>query len=99
MKKLLALIVIAMLASSFALTVFADKTECEHDFLAMRNLTSHYEECQKCFELRNAGSHTYENGKCTVCGYEETIIGEGEHDHKIMNGADMDYHFEEWIYR
>ena len=101
MKKLLALIVIAMLALSFALTVFADKTECEHDFLAMRNLTSHYEECQKCFELRNAGSHTYENGKCTVCGYDEfvppveDIKGEGEHDHKLMNGADDDYHFEE----
>lgn len=101
MKKLLALIFIAMLALSFALTVFADKTECEHDFLAMRNLTSHYEECQKCFELRNAGSHTYENGKCTVCGYDEfvplveDIKGEGAHEHKLMNGADEDYHFEE----
>ncbi|MBQ8836129.1 MAG: S-layer homology domain-containing protein [Clostridia bacterium] len=26
---------------------------------------------------------------------DEEIRGEGEHDHKLMNGADMDYHFEE----
>ncbi|MBQ8836128.1 MAG: S-layer homology domain-containing protein [Clostridia bacterium] len=71
MKKLLAFVFVAMLVLGMAVTAFA---ACEHEFLAMRNMTSHYEECQKCFELRNAGSHTFENGKCTVCDYEEPII-------------------------
>ncbi len=71
MKKLLSLtlallLVIGMLAISAS-------AACEHEFLAMRNLVSHYEECQKCFELRNAGNHTFENGECTVCGYEEPV--------------------------
>ncbi|MBR5011340.1 MAG: S-layer homology domain-containing protein, partial [Clostridia bacterium] len=71
MKKLLTFVFVAMLAVTLAVTAFA---ACDHDFLAMRNMTSHYEECQKCFELRGAGNHTYENGKCTVCGYDEVIM-------------------------
>lgn len=73
MKKVLSLMLaMLMLFSMMAIAAFAD--ECEHDFLAMSNLLSHYEECQKCFELRNAGSHTFVNGKCSVCGYDEPIM-------------------------
>lgn len=72
MKKLLLLTLAALLV--IGMLVIPAFAACEHEFLAMRNLTSHYEECQKCFELRNAGNHTFENGLCTVCGYEETII-------------------------
>ena len=71
MKKLISFVFVAVLMLGLAVTAFAD---CDHDFLAMRNMTSHYEECQKCFELRNAGNHTFENGKCTVCGYDEVIM-------------------------
>ncbi len=93
MKRVITLLIAAIM---LAISAFADGIPCEHDFLAMRNLTSHYEECQKCFELRNAGSHEFKDGKCTVCGYEDTAIrGEGEHEHILMNGADMDYHYEE----
>jgi len=93
MKRFLSFLLAAML---LAIPAFADNTACEHDFLTMRNLTSHYEECQKCFEIRNAGNHTFASGTCTVCGYEDTEVrGEGEHDHKLMNGADDDYHFQE----
>lgn len=95
MRKILSLILVVLLAAIFAIFVFADDVPCEHDFLAMRNLVSHYEECQKCYEIRGAGNHTFVNGKCTVCGCEETIIGEGEHEHILMKGADAYYHFEE----
>jgi len=93
MKKILAFLLAAVL---LAIPAMADDTPCEHEFIALRNGASHYEECQKCFELRNAGNHTYVDGKCSVCGYEDTEIrGEGEHEHVLMNGADMDCHFEE----
>ena len=67
MKRVITLLIAAIM---LAISAFADGIPCEHDFLAMRNMTSHYEECQKCFELRNAGSHEFKDGKCTVCGYE-----------------------------
>ena len=95
MKRILAFLLTVIL---LAIPAFADDTSCEHEFLAMRNLVSHYEECQKCYEIRNAGNHTFKDGVCTVCGYEgltEDVRGEGEHEHIIMNGADMDYHYEE----
>lgn len=68
MKKVL---LFALVLGIFVISAYA---ACDHDFLVMRNMTSHYEECQKCFELRNAGNHTFENGKCTVCGYDEVIM-------------------------
>lgn len=72
MKKVLSFIIVALLVFGvLIISAFAD--ECEHEFLAMRNMVSHYEECQKCFELRNAGNHTFVNGKCTVCGYDEPV--------------------------
>ena len=72
MKKIISfLFATFMVFCVMSITVFAD--ECQHEFLAMRNMVSHYEECQKCFELRNAGNHTFENGKCTVCGYDEPV--------------------------
>ena len=71
MKKLISFVFATVVAFALVFTAFA---ACEHEFLAMRNMTSHYEECQKCFEIRNAGNHTFENGKCTVCGYDEVIM-------------------------
>ncbi len=95
MKKLLALI----LAVTALLTVVSAQ-ECDHDFLAMANLTSHYEECQKCFELRNAASHTFKDGKCIICGHEELVApsedkAAGEHEHKLMKMANLACHYEE----
>lgn len=34
-------------------------------------------------------------GMAVTAFADEEIRGEGEHEHKLMNGADMDYHFEE----
>jgi len=96
MKRLISILLAAVM---LAVTVFADDTPCQHEFLAMRNMVSHYEECQKCYTVQNVGNHVIKDGKCTVCGYEgamaEDVRGEGEHSHKLMNGADADYHFEE----
>ena len=93
MKRLITLLLAAIMLTVVA---FADDTTCQHDFMSMRNMTSHYEECQKCYEIRNAGNHVFKDGVCTVCGYEDTEVrGEGGHEHILMNGADMDYHFEE----
>ena len=45
--------------------------EHEHKLMKMANMNCHYEECTICFELFNVGDHTFENGKCTVCGHDE----------------------------
>ena len=93
MKKLLTFVFVAMLVATLAVTAFA---ACDHDFLAMRNMTSHYEECQKCFELRNTGNHTFENGKCTVCGYIITpATGHINHTPKAEWRTDADSHWHE----
>lgn len=47
--------------------------EHEHKLMKMANMNCHYEECTICFELFNVGDHTFENGKCTVCGHDELI--------------------------
>ncbi|MBE6572087.1 MAG: hypothetical protein E7656_07565 [Ruminococcaceae bacterium] len=80
-----------------------DKAEVgdhEHTLMHMRNAASHYSECTVCYELFNVGDHTMENGVCTVCNYpnedsRNAIIGEGEHEHILMNMANMVCHYEE----
>jgi len=47
--------------------------EHEHKLMKMANMNCHYEECTICFELFNVSDHTFENGKCTVCGHDELI--------------------------
>lgn len=72
MKKLLAFILAAMLI--FAITAFAEEQilgEGEHEHKLMNNADRyyHFEECQVCFVLFDVQEHTFENGKCTFCGY------------------------------
>ena len=73
MKKVLSIMLAFAMLLSVAAVVNAEEADHEHDFLQMANMNSHYEECQICFELRNAGEHTFEDGVCTVCGHPELI--------------------------
>ena len=98
MKKILSIVLaLAMLV----LPVLANPEECQHEIMHLRNGASHYDECQICFELFNAGNHIMENGVCTVCNYpeeapwEEEIKGEGQHEHIFNKTADAQFHYEE----
>ena len=89
MKKILSIILSLCMLLSMATTAFAAYGEHEHKLMKMANMNSHYEECQVCFELFNAGEHTFKEGKCydrfTVkgIGYTNGVITGLE----IMNQA------------
>jgi len=109
MKKILAIIIAIMMTVSMMTTVYAaeddgsgkkDVGEHEHILMDMANAACHYSECTICFELFNVGDHTFENGKCTVCGHsdpnpQEEIRGEGEHEHILMDMANAACHYSE----
>ncbi|MBR5307263.1 MAG: S-layer homology domain-containing protein, partial [Clostridia bacterium] len=73
MKKIISLILSLTMLISASATVNAAYGEHEHQLMDMANLVCHYSECTICFELFNVGDHTFENGKCTVCGHYEPI--------------------------
>ena len=70
MKKLVSIILaVTMLLSMTAIV----NAQHEHKLMDMANMVCHYSECTICFELFNVGDHTFEDGKCTVCGHDEMI--------------------------
>lgn len=80
MKKMLSLILAIMLSASTLTAVYAaegdgkkDVAPHEHQLMKMANAACHYEECTICFELFGVGDHTFKNGECTVCGYDELV--------------------------
>jgi len=109
MKKILSVILSIIMCMSVMTAVCADDGsgkkdvgEHEHDLMSMANAACHYKECTICFELFDVGDHTFVDGKCSVCGHsffggptEEEIRGEGEHEHILMNSADIASHYEE----
>ena len=110
MKKFLSVILALVMLLAGATMVSADDGsgkkdvgEHEHILMDMSNAACHYSECTICFELFNVGDHTFVDGKCSVCGHasvygnptDEDIRGEGEHEHILMNGADIASHYEE----
>ena len=110
MKKVLSIILALMMCFSLVTFVGADDGsgkkdvgEHEHQLMDMANAACHYSECTICFELFNVGEHTFVDGKCSVCGHDmvyggptdEDIKGEGDHEHILMNNADIASHYEE----
>ena len=80
MKKFLSiLLAVTMLLSMVCMASANDGSgkkdvgEHEHELMDMANAACHYSECTICFELFNVGDHTFENGKCTVCGHSQQI--------------------------
>ena len=72
MKKILSIILSCVLLSMVT-TVFAAYGEHVHKLIKKTNISSHFEECQVCFEYFDVGDHTFKDGKCTVCGYPELV--------------------------
>ena len=101
MKRTLSIILTMFMLLSATITAFATETEHEHKLMKMANAACHYEECTVCFELFNVGSHTFEDGECTVCGHDEWIPSEDEekdvHEHIFNKTSDMETHYEECI--
>ncbi|MBQ4645264.1 MAG: S-layer homology domain-containing protein, partial [Clostridia bacterium] len=73
MKKILSAILALCMMLTMATSAFAAYGEHEHQLMKMANMNSHYEECQVCFELFNVGEHTFNHGKCTVCGHYQLV--------------------------
>ena len=73
MKKVLSIMLAFAMLLSVAAVVNAEEADHEHKFMKMANMSCHYEECEICFELRNVGEHTFEDGVCTVCGHPEFV--------------------------
>ena len=73
MKKFLAVILALEMLVSMGTMVSAAYGEHEHQLMDMANMNCHYSECTICFELFNVGDHTFEDGKCTVCGHSQMV--------------------------
>ncbi len=95
MKKLLSILLILTVLCTMTIAASAAVGDHEHQLMDMANAVCHYSECTICFELFNVGNHIFENGECIVCGHDEIIMGEGAHEHQLMNMADDESHFEE----
>ena len=84
MKKIIAFIL--CLATCFFMTsctLFGGE-HSEHTFKSSwkQNTAYHWHECKyrDCNVHGDEGAHTFENGKCTVCGHEIQIIVPGDAD-------------------
>jgi len=74
--------------------------EHEHKLVPKADIASHYDECSVCFVIFDVEDHTFKNGKCTVCGYDEYVepsekepedeLDEPEEDNsKVVETPDM----------
>ncbi|MBR3870002.1 MAG: S-layer homology domain-containing protein [Clostridia bacterium] len=69
--------------------------EHEHIIIKTADENSHFDECTVCFERFGVSAHTMENGVCTVCGYPNMGPDVGEHEHQLMDMANMECHYSE----
>ncbi len=74
------------------------KGEGKHEHIIMKSADeeTHFEECLVCHERFGVGKHSFENGKCYVCGYDGSGKKDvGEHKHELMDMANAACHYSE----
>ncbi len=92
MKKALAIILTLCTLLSLVGAAGAAYGEHEHQLMDMANAACHYSECTICFELFNVGDHTFQDGKCTVCGHSD-LSNPAQHEHQLMDMANAACHY------
>ena len=100
MKKFLSVILAVLMCMSMVTYVFAEDIKGEgaheHIFDKTADEETHFEECTICHERFGVGKHEFENGKCTVCGYDGSGKKDvGEHKHELMDMANAACHYSE----
>ncbi len=74
-----------------------EKPEHKHNFSSdwSYNADEHFHKCEGCEERKDNAAHTYKDGVCTECGYEEPEEEKPEHKHNFSSewSFNADEHF------